>query len=177
MHRFAIVLTLVLSVSCATAPPRDDSAPPQQPQAQTPAATRSANALTPVASMPRAIPTPTIRVGLLSDQSTVVFPRTADGYYLVTDTGPSTLKRGFTANAPLANATVRYAVQVSAISDLTSAQALVEKLRNETGLRVDSVFDPASGTYKILAGDFESSEAATPTRAQLTDRGYGRDLL
>ncbi|HUP60557.1 MAG TPA: SpoIID/LytB domain-containing protein [Thermoanaerobaculia bacterium] len=127
--------------------------------------------------MPRTIADPKIRVGLVSDQSTVTFPRTTDGYYLVTAKGPSTLKRGFTATAPLANATVRYAVQVSAISDLTSAQALAEKLRKETGLRVDSVFDPANGQYKILAGDFESSEAATPTRSQLTERGYGRDLL
>jgi len=127
--------------------------------------------------MPRTLAEPKIRVGLLSDQATVTFPRTADGYYIVTASGPSTLKRGFTANAPLANAAVRYAVQVSAISDLTSAQELVAKLRSETGLRADFVFDPANGVHKILAGDFESSEAATPTRAQLTERGYGKDLL
>jgi len=127
--------------------------------------------------MPRTIAEPKIRVGLLSDQATVVFPRTAGGYYLVTDKGPSILKRGFTAAAPLANAVVRYAVQASAISDLTSAQELAAKLRNETGGRVDSVFDPASGTYKILAGDFESSETATPLRSQLTERGYGKDLM
>jgi stage II sporulation protein D len=130
-----------------------------------------------VASLPRTIAAPRIRVGLLSDQSTVVFPRTADGYYLVTDKGPSLLRRGFTATAPLANAPVRYAVQVSAISDESSAKTLVEKIRTETGLRVDSVFDVANGQYKIIAGDFESSEAATPTRANLTERGYGKDLL
>ncbi len=32
-------------------------------------------------------------------------------------------------------------------------------------------------TYKILAGDFAKSEDATPTRAQLTERGYGKDML
>jgi stage II sporulation protein D len=68
-------------------------------------------------------------------------------------------------------------VQVSAISDESSAKTLVEKIRTETGLRVDSVFDVANGQYKIIAGDFESSEAATPTRANLTERGYGKDLL
>ena len=120
---------------------------------------------------------PRIRVGLLSDQSTVSFPRTADGYYLVTDKGPSLLKRGFTATAPLANAPVRYAVQVSAISDQSSAQALVEKIRSETGLRVDTVFDVANGQYKVIAGDFESSEAATPERTRLIERGYGKDLM
>jgi stage II sporulation protein D len=133
--------------------------------------------LTPVASLPRTIAEPRIRVGLMSDQSTVSFPRTADGYYLVTDKGPSLLRRGFTATAPLANAPVRYAVQVSAISDQSSAQTLVEKIRAETGLRVDTLFDVANGQYKVIAGDFESSDAATPARANLTERGYGKDLL
>ena len=96
-------------------------------------------------------------MGLLSDQSTVTFPRTTDGYYLATDSGPSLLRRGFTVTAPLANATVRYAVQVSAISDQSSANALVEKIRTETGLRVDTVFDVANGQYRVLAGDFETS--------------------
>lgn len=127
--------------------------------------------------MPRAIVEPKIRVGLLSDQATVTFPRTSDGYSLVTEQGPSTLKRGFTANAPLANATVRYAVQASAISDLTSAQELAAKLKSDLNLRVDAVFDPAAGIYKILVGDFESSEAATPLRSQLTERGYAKDPL
>ena len=174
MHRSAIALCLLIVAACATKPPVP--APQTQPQAQ-PQPQRATNALTPMASMPRTIVEPKIRVGLLSDQSTVTFPRTADGYYVVTTSGPSILKRGFVASAPLANATVRYAVQMSAISDQTSAEALAQKLRTETGLRVDTVFDPASGTYKVLAGDFASSEEATPARANLTDRGYGRDLL
>ncbi len=175
MRRFPFLLFLVFAAACATTPP------PQQPRPSTPSeqppVARSTNALTPIGTMPRAVPEPKIRVGLLSDQSSVTFARTADGYYLVTDKGPSTLKRGFTATAPLANATVRYAVQMSAISDQTSAEALAQKLRTETGLRVDTIFDPASGTYKVLAGDFASSDAATPVRSQLTDGGYGRDLL
>ncbi len=116
-------------------------------------------------------------MGLLSDQSTVTFPRTADGYYLVSDAGASLLRRGFTATAPLANAAVRYAVQVSAISDQSSATALAERIRTETGLRADLVFDVANGQYRVLAGDFAASEEATPTRANLTERGYGKDLL
>lgn len=183
MRRLALTLTLSLIAACAATTPTPTPAPtatnpttPSTPSAQT-APVRSANALTPVASMPRTIAEPRIRVGLMSDQSTVSFPRTADGYYLVTDKGPSLLKRGFTATAPLANAPVRYAVQVSAISDQSSAQTLVEKIRTETGLRVDTVFDVANGQYKVIAGDFESSEAATPARANLTERGYGKDLL
>ncbi|HEU4887993.1 MAG TPA: SpoIID/LytB domain-containing protein [Thermoanaerobaculia bacterium] len=184
MRRLAFSLSLFLIAACAatTPPPQQTSAPttttstPSTPSAQT-APVRSTNALTPVASMPRTIAEPRIRVGLMSDQSTVSFPRTADGYYLVTDKGPSLIKRGVTATAPLANAPVRYAVQVSAISDQSSAQTLVEKIRTETYLPVDTVFDVANGQYKVIAGDFESSDAATPTRAKLTERGYGKDLL
>jgi len=171
MRRIALTLSLFTLAACTT------TVPPARPTpAPTPVPQRSPNALTPIASMPVTIAEPKIRVGLLIDQPEVAFPRTAGGYYVVTDRGPSTLKRGFTVRAPLAEATVRYAVQMAAISDQSSAQALVERLRGETGMRVDMTFDPASGMYKILAGDFASSDAATPARSQLTDRGYGRDL-
>jgi stage II sporulation protein D len=174
----AFALLPLLTAACTTtAPP----APAQEPRPSTPvsrpATQRSANAMTPVASLPRTIAEPRIRVGLLSDQATVTFPRTSDGYYLISDSKPALLKRGFTATAPLAEATVRYAVQVSAISDQSSANALVEKIRTETGLRADTVFDVANGQYRVLAGDFETSDAATPVRANLTERGYGSGLL
>src|SRR5688500_14190632 len=177
MHRFFAALSLFVFAACATKPASPPAQQPPQPQQTAVSAPRSSNALTAVTTMPRAIVEPKIRVGLLSDQPSVTFPRTADGYHLVTDAGPSLIKRGFTVSAPLANATVRYAVQVSAISDLTSATALAEKIRTENNLRVDMVFDPASGTHKVLAGDFAKSEDATPTRASLTDRGYGKDML
>ncbi|MGZ5473271.1 MAG: SpoIID/LytB domain-containing protein [Thermoanaerobaculia bacterium] len=173
MRRIALALSfLALSACTSTSPPPARPAP-----IETPAPQRSQNALTPVAAMPRPVAEPKIRVGLLIDQPEVTFPRTAGGYTLVTDRGPSTLRRGFTVRAPLAEAAVRYAVQMAAISDQSSAETLVERLRSETGLRVDMTFDPASGMYKILAGDFASSDEATPTRSQLTERGYGRDLL
>jgi stage II sporulation protein D len=187
MRRIALFAVLSsLLAACATtlsqpsqSQPAESRPAESRPTAnqQQPAATFSRHALTPVASMPRTIAEPRIRVGLLSDQSSVTFPRTTDGYYLVTDAGPSLLRRGFTASAPLANAPVRYAVQVSAISDQSSATALVEKIRTETRLRVDTVFDVANGQYRVLAGDFATSEEATPTRANLTERGYGRELL
>lgn len=177
MRRSALIVLFAALSACTTAtPPRaPESGPAPVPSATAPPQ-RSANALTPVGAMPRTIAEPKIRVGLLVDQPEVVFPRTASGYYLVTDRGPSTLRRGFTVRAPLAEATVRYAVQMAAISDQSSAQALVDKLKSETGLRVDMTFDPASGTYKILAGDFATSAEGNPTRTQLADRGYGRDL-
>ena len=176
MRRLVSLVLFSLCAACASTPPATTPSSSEHPASRA-ATTRPPNALTPVASGPRAIAEPRIRVGLLSDQSTVSFPRTADGYYIVTEHGPSLLRRGFTATAPLAAAPVRYAVQVSAISDQSSAQALVEKIRTETGLRVDTVFDVANGQYKVLAGDFATSDAATPSRSDITARGYGKDLL
>ena len=163
-----LALSLLLA-ACATTPP-----PAPRPQ---PAVPRSPNALTPVAEGPGPVREPKIRVGLLVDQAEVAFPRIAGGYYVVTGQGPSVIRRGFTANAPLAGAEVRYAVQLAAISDESSAKGLVEKVGREAAVPTAMTFDPASGTYRILAGDFDSSDAAAPLRARLSDEGYGRDLM
>lgn len=179
MRRFVLSLSVLVLAACASQQGAPEPPTASQPPAlqQQPPPARSANALTPLASLDRTIVEPRIRVGLLSDQPTVTFPRIAGGYYIVSDAGPSVLRRGFTVTAPLSDATVRYAIQVSSVSDLTSAEALVEKMRTETGLRVDTVFDPAGGAYRVLAGDFAASDEATPTRAQLTERGYGKEML
>jgi stage II sporulation protein D len=161
------------------------STPSARPPATTPAATatvaaapaRSANALTPSSTAARAIAEPRIRVGIVSDQPSATFPRIDGGYFIVTDAGTSTLKRGFTVTAPVSNAVVRYGVQVSALSDETSANELAQRVRTETGQRVDVVFDAAAGLRRIIAGDFPSSEAAQPLRSDLVTRNYGKDLL
>ncbi len=166
----SLLVASLLFTSCAPVTP---------PPATTPAAAeppRPTSALTPVSSMTKSISEPFIRVGLLSDQPRAAFPRVADGYYIVADGGPSILRRGFTAHAPLADATVRFAVQMASISDGPSAEALAERLRKETGQRVDIIFDPANGQRRVLAGDFATSEEATPFRATLVDQGYGRDI-
>ena len=175
-RQIAILVSSLLVAACTTSPAATPPSPQGTPSVPS-AAQRSPHALTPVGSVPRTIAEPSIRVGMLSDQSTVTFPRTPDGYVLVTDSGPATLHRGFTVTAPLADAVVRHAVQVSAVSDQSSAQTLAEKIRTETGLRTDLVFDVANGQYRVLAGDFESSDAANPARADLTERGYGTGLL
>ncbi|HVS33588.1 MAG TPA: SpoIID/LytB domain-containing protein [Thermoanaerobaculia bacterium] len=169
MKNFVVSFAL-LAAACAQAPPPQTTPPPQ---AEPP---RPANRMTPLSSVPRAIAEPRIRVGMLSDQATVSFPRVADGYYLVSDAGPSVLRRGFTATAPLSGATVRYAVQMAAISDEGSANALAERLRTGTGQRVDVIFDPASGQRRVLAGDFATSEEAAPFRGRLIEQGYGSDI-
>jgi stage II sporulation protein D len=171
MKRYVIVLLLAFAAACAPQPAPVSTPPPSPPA-------RSPNALTPAAPA-RAIAEPRIRVGLLSDQRTVTFPRIEGGYYLVDDAGRAQLlRRGFTDTAPLpAAAPVHYAVQVSSISDQPSVDPFVEKLRGETGQRVDATFDPASGFYAILAGDFPDSAGAEQLRGQLTQRGYGKDMM
>ncbi len=162
----------VLVVAACAAPPKPQTAPPQPvPQ------TRSSNALTAVTTVARTIAEPRIRVGMLSDQSTVAFPRVPDGYYVVADSGPSIIHRGFTVTAPVANAAVHYAVQVAAISDETSVNGIVDRLRAETGARADAVFDPNAGFYRILAGDFPDQASATQFKATLAQHGFGGDLL
>src|SRR5438128_4604341 len=111
------VVAVALLAACA-APPPPRVVPPQ-----------ATNALTATASVAKTIAEPRIRVGMMSDQTSVAFPRVDGGYYLITDAGASTLRRGFTDTAPLPETTPHYAVQAAALSDAASASALAEKLR------------------------------------------------
>lgn len=178
MNRFLVITTMLLAAGCASAPLAPAPPPATMPEVARPA--RSQNALTPVASISKSIAGPRIRVGMLSDQPSIAFPRVKDGYYVVSDAGPSTLRRGFSVNAPLRDAAVRYAVQVSSISDRPSATAFADKIRAESGQPAGMTFDPSApngGMYRILAGDFPDAQAAQPLRGQLTQRGYGKDML
>jgi stage II sporulation protein D len=177
MKNLAVASAVLLFAGCAGAPV--PMAGPQTRPATQPVLTISSspNRLTPVTASPRAIADPRIRVGLLSDQPTVSFPRTADGYYLVSGSAVSTLRRGFAIAAPLSDARVRYAVQAGAISDKPSVEAFADRIRTETGLRVDTVFDPSGGLYRILVGDFADSATGSPVRDDLVQRGYGKDML
>jgi stage II sporulation protein D len=179
MKRTAFALSLIVFAACASAP----TAPPTPPPAVTPAVTppplpaRSVNAMTQVTTVAKTIAEPRIRVGIVSDQATVTFLRVAGGYYIVSDAGSAMIRRGFTMTAPVPDAPAHYAVQVSTISDITSASALGEKLRADTQQRVDSVFDTAGTAYHVIVGDFPTSNDAQPLRDQLTERGYGTNLL
>jgi len=162
--RFALAVSLL--AACAR-PPAPVVVPPP----------RSTNALSAVAAVTKTIAEPRIRVGMLSDQTSVTFPRIDGGYYVITDSGASTLRRGFTDAAPLSSTTIRYAVQAGAISDKPSAEAFADRLRTESGQRVDAIFDPVAGLYRILVGDFADTQLAQPLRTQLINGGYGKDML
>jgi stage II sporulation protein D len=178
MKRTVVTLSILLLVACASAPPTPPARPPVvMPAAPPSPPARSANAMTPVAAVAKTIAAPRIRVGIVSDQTTVTFPRVAGGYYIVNDAGAAMIRRGFTMTAPVPDAPAHYAVQVSTISDITSANALAERLRADTQQRVDSVFDTAGTAYHVIVGDFPASNDAQPLRDQLTQRGYGTNLL
>jgi len=163
------LFVLLLAAACAPQPAPVTTPPPPA---------RSPNALAPVASA-RAIAEPRIRVGMLSDQHSVTFPRIDGGYFLVDDSGAARiLRRGFTDTAPLpSGAPAHFALQVASLSDQPSVEPFVEKLKSETGQRVDAVFDPASGFWAVLAGDFPDTTAAEQFRGQLVQRGYGGTML
>ena len=172
MRIFRFVPVLLLASACATVP-----APQPAARGEAISPPPPSNRMTPLGSSPRSIEAPLVRVGLLSDQSTVTFPRTDDGYILISEAGPSLIKRGLTFTAPLANSAVRYAVQVAAISDQGSATALQEKIRTETGVVVDTIFDAGRGVYRVIAGNFPDEATATPLRDRLILGGYGRDMM
>jgi stage II sporulation protein D len=179
MKRNALALSLVVFAACASAPPAAQpirpALPPPPPIAVMPA--RSPNALTPVIGLAKSIAEPRIKVGLVNDQASVTFPRVAGGYYLITGAISATIRRGFTMTAPLSDAAPHYAVQVSAVSDLPSANALAEKLRADSQQRVDVLLDSGGTAYRIIAGDFATSNDAQPLRDQLTQHGFGTNLL
>src|SRR6266487_1670428 len=161
MQRRLAVVVLLLA-ACAN---------PPAPKVVPPTPIRPSNALAPIAAVAKTIVEPHIRVGLLSDQASVTFPRIEGGYYVIADSGASTLRRGFTISAPLSETAVRYAVQAGAISDKTSAETFATRLRTDTGQRVDAIFDPAAGLYRILVGDCPDTQSAQPLRNQLMTGG------
>lgn len=160
----------LLIAACATTPQQKET--PQQIEPP-----RASNRLTPVSQASRSIATPVVRVGLLSDQRSIAFDRIDGGYFVVADNGPSVIRRGFTVMAPLSDSPVTYAVQVAAISDKESAQALADRIANETGQRADLSFDAGPSLYRVLAGIFPDENSARPLRDQLTTRGYANDMM
>jgi stage II sporulation protein D len=178
MNRTAVAFSLSLFAACASAPPaRSPASTTVAPPPLPPTTTRSANAFTPVGAVAKTIAEPRIRVGLVNDQTTVTFPRLVGGYYVITDTTSALIRRGFTLTSPVTDAAAHYAVQVSTVSDVASANTLAEKLRGDTQQRVDVLPDTAGTAYRVIAGDFATSAAAQPLRDQLTQSGYGTNLL
>ncbi|MEO8035477.1 MAG: SpoIID/LytB domain-containing protein, partial [Acidobacteriota bacterium] len=67
--------------------------------------------------------------------------------------------------------------RVLGLSDKTSVDTFADRIRTESGKRVDTVFDPAGGQYRILVGDFPDTLSGNPVRDDLVQRGYGKNML
>lgn len=164
-----LTVPFLFVAACATSSPKPLVVSTDKPAA-------ASNRMTPVGTAPRSLTPPLIRVGLLTDQDRVTFDRLENGYLIVTPAGPSILKRGFTISAPLSGAAVRYAVQAATMTDQSSADASVTRLKTADYGRVDSVFSPITG-YRILVGDFEDSKSAESLRNRLLSEGYEKDIV
>jgi stage II sporulation protein D len=176
----ALAATLLAGCSATTASKPSPSVPPPRPvpmpEPVAPVA-RSSNALVPTSGPIAAIEPPVIRVGLESDQTSAAFPRTDAGYVLVAPDGPWTTRRGFRLDAPSGRVESRFAIQVGAMTDVKSADALAARAGRESGLVTKLHFDTASTTYKVLVGSFASEDAARPSRESLVALGYPRDIF
>lgn len=159
---------LLLATACATAPPPAPGPAPQRPDAA---------AFEPISGAVAGPEAPTVRVGLLTDEASVEFPRIRGGYIVVAEEGAFRTHRGFSARAPLAGATVRHGVQVGAISDASSAAAMKERIEREQGADVTIVFDAATGFNRVIAGSFASPEEARPFREELVAAGWPSESM
>jgi stage II sporulation protein D len=170
-------LFFLLTVSCAPMAPGTEPAPMPGASPGQAVATAGANRMQRLTTPPQ-VPTDPIRVGLMSDQATFNFPRIGDGYIIVSDEGAHRIRRGFNVEAPVPAGQVRYGVQVSALSDLTSAEAFARRIEEATGQTVVLVFDAGPGLHRVVAGNFPSRDAATTFRAELATGGFaGTDAM
>ncbi len=180
-RRYTAALLAVAASACTSTTPTEPArVPPPRPVPLPPVITpsaRPANALSPDSRVTIKIARPIIKVGLESDQISTSFPRTGSGYVIVAPDGPWMIRRGFSLDAPIDKVETRHAIQVGAMTDQRSAEALAARARSETGLSTKLHFDTASTTYKILVGSFESEDAAQPVRADLIANGYPRDIF
>jgi len=175
VQRFIVAGGLLLVISCTTVPgePAGGGGVVAIPPVGSVA---GQNSLTRAATNPKSFSKPIIRVGLLSDQTEVSFNRIEGGYFIDAPGGGYTLRRGFKVSAPVTSGTLRYAVQVGAVSDRGSAESLAQRLRADATL-VDSVFDAPAGVYRIVAGDFAEARSAEPLRELLTQKGYATPMF
>lgn len=164
------LIASVAVTGCTTLPP----SPPVTVEERAPA---TEDGFQPLSSAVRRPTEPLIAVGLLTDQAEIAFPRTTNGYHIVSDAGRFFTTRGFTARAPLAGETVRYGVQVGAISDTGSAEAMKRRIESEQRTDVVLVFDAATGMNRVIAGSFATADEARPFREILVSAGWPSDSM
>ncbi len=173
----AAALAAALALACATAPAPARPRPVPRP-AQPPSAPSSApNALHLLAEAPPSVAAPVVRVGLASDQLSADFGRIDGGYAIVAGNEAWGLARGFTVRAPVESSSLKFAIQVGAISDRGSADKFALRANADSGLRADLSFDTATAVYKVLVGEFSDESSAQPARSALIGKGYPKEIF
>ena len=166
---FSQALAIVLFASCSGAP-RPVTVPRPSPQPH------ESHDPTPTRPQPSLIAGPAVRVGLLTDQGDIAFPRIQGGYRLVVDDKiVMTLSRGFSVMAPRAATATGHALQIAALSDRSGAESLARRAQTDFGVSTLVVFDAARGLSKVLVGDFPTPAAADGLKIALAEKGYGSE--
>src|SRR6185503_3539123 len=188
LHRWAIAGALAVAALLASAcgggapPPRTAprAAPTPEPIA-TPAPPPPALP-EPEQPLPQPPPEPAppaaadllLRVGLLSDQSSVTFPCCAAALRAVWEGQTWALTRALRVDpAPEGTEPGIFRIQVAAMRDPGQAEALAANLRRATGDPADSVLEAESGLYRVRVGRYPSKEEAETARRGLSRFGVG----
>ncbi|MFN2443117.1 MAG: SpoIID/LytB domain-containing protein [Thermoanaerobaculia bacterium] len=162
LRQFALCSLLLFTISCATS---DGTLAPSVQEAS----------LLPLEGTIPPIESPRIRVGLETDSAEAVFPRREGGWFVRTEAGPRMIRRGFTLRAPRAGEPVRWGVRVATFDTEAAARTEAERVRGIVDTQIDVVSGPA-GQWRVLVGDFPSSEAGQETRDRLLSQGYAPPL-
>ena len=182
----AVVAAAALLAFACGGPPSPRTAPsaaptPEPAPTATPAPTPLPEPAQPVVPPPPREPAPPpasadllLRVGLLSDQSSVTFPCCAAGLRAIWEGQTWALTRALRVDpAPEGTEPGIFRVQVAALRDPGQAEALAANLRRTAGEPADSVLEAESGLYRVRVGRYTSREAAETARRGLSRFGVG----
>ncbi len=113
-----------------------------------------------------------LRVGLLSDQTSVTFPCCAATLRAVWEGQTWAITRALRVEpAPEGTEPGVFRIQVTALRDPGQADALAASLRRAAGLPADSVLEAASGLYRVRVGRYATREEAETARRDLSRFG------
>jgi len=186
LHRWAVAGGLaaaaLLASACGGGAPAPRTAPRAAPTPE-PIATPAPTPLPePEQPLPQPSPEPAppatadllLRVGLLSDQSSVTIPCCAAALRAVWEGQTWALTRALRVDpAPEGTEPGIFRIQVAAMRDPGQAEALAGNLRRATGDPADSVLEAESGLYRVRVGRYASKEDAETARRGLSRFGVG----
>ena len=120
-------------------------------------------------------PTTRVRVGLATDQETVVIPCCRGGLrdgLPHGDAAPGATSLEITPS-PETTALSHFRLQVAALKDEVQAQTLAGTLESSFGAPAEARFDAGLDLYRVRLGRYPSREAAESARGRLAAAGFG----